>query len=286
MQTQIRSLCLTLSLVGSLSAASADATADHVAPMTAPTPPQATVAAPAVAAAPAAIPEHLDCTYRLSPQITHIDTALVSKWTEKATEQSFTFDSAKIDTQLKDLEACFTHQGWEGFQEAFNKSGNLNAIKSQQLNVSAMLSGATTLKEDKGNQWKISLPLQVVYQNAQQKLTQDLVVDVLVGRKLSGELGIMQIIATPKATNAPAGPSTVPAAAAPTNAAAPAPAATEPTAAPSHAAPSDASAEKPAEAAPAPTATTPPAEPTTPAAAEPSPAAPQSQPAEAKPAKS
>lgn len=40
--------------------------------------------------------------------------------------------------------------------------------------------------------------MQVVYQNDKEKLTQLLSVDVLVGRKVTGNLGIMQMIATPR----------------------------------------------------------------------------------------
>jgi len=39
--------------------------------------------------------------------------------------------------------------------------------------------------------------LQVVYQNDKEKLTQKLNVDLLIGRKMSGDLGIMQMIAIP-----------------------------------------------------------------------------------------
>ncbi len=46
-------------------------------------------------------------------------------------------------------------------------------------------------------------PLQVVYQNDKEKLTQLLTVDVLIGRKISGDLGIMQMIAAPRTKNTP-----------------------------------------------------------------------------------
>jgi hypothetical protein len=48
---------------------------------------------------------------------------------------------------------------------------------------------------------ELSLPLQVVYQNTEEKLTQQLTVDVLVGRKPNGDLGILQMVATPNKTD-------------------------------------------------------------------------------------
>ena len=63
-----------------------------------------------------------------------------------------------------------------------------------------MVDGELKVNPVKDNQWKVSIPLQVVYQNDKEKLTQKLNVDLLIGRKMSGDLGIMQMIATPMET--------------------------------------------------------------------------------------
>ncbi|KTD13361.1 DotI/IcmL family type IV secretion protein [Legionella jamestowniensis] len=146
----------------------------------------------------------LDCNYRIPPSVATVDQALVLKWAEKATVQSFDFDYNTMDSQLAALKLCYTDLGWQGFNDALQKSGNLNAIKSQQLMVSSMISGPGQITEVKENQWKISLPVQVVYQNNKEKLTQPLTVNLVVGRKVSGDLGIMQMIAMPRNVNAPA----------------------------------------------------------------------------------
>lgn len=148
--------------------------------------------------------EPLDCNYRIAPSVTTVDQALVLRWAEKATVQSFDFDYNTMDSQLAALKLCYTDLGWQGFNDALQKSGNLNAIKSQQLMVSSMISGPGQITEVKENQWKISLPVQVVYQNNKEKLTQPLTVNLVVGRKVSGDLGIMQMIAMPRNVNAPA----------------------------------------------------------------------------------
>ncbi|ASQ45293.1 DotI/IcmL family type IV secretion protein [Legionella clemsonensis] len=145
----------------------------------------------------------LDCNYRIPPSTTAIDQALVLRWAEKATVQSFDFDYNTMDSQLAALKACYTELGWQGFNDALQKSGNLNAIKSQQLMVSSMISGPGQITEVKENQWKISLPVQVVYQNNKEKLTQPLTVNLVVGRKVSGDLGIMQMIAVPRNVHIP-----------------------------------------------------------------------------------
>lgn len=143
-------------------------------------------------------PTAIDCQYRIPAETTKIEPSLVSQWAVKATEQSFDFSASSLDNQLQTLKACYTEQGWAGFNDALQKSGNVNAIKSQQLMVSGQLDGEVIIHDAKENQWKVTLPLRVVYQNDKEKLTQLLTVDLLVGRKISGDLGIMQMIATPR----------------------------------------------------------------------------------------
>ncbi|WED43658.1 DotI/IcmL family type IV secretion protein [Legionella cardiaca] len=163
-----------------------------------------------------ATPQTIDCNYRIPATTTKIDPSLVMKWSEKATAQSFDFDYTTMDSQLAALKACYTDLGWQGFNDALQKSGNLNAIKTQRLMVSSMVDGAGQITEIKDNQWKVSLPLQVVYQNEKEKLTQPLTINLIIGRKVSGDLGIMQMIAIPRtAANTAIPQTTTPAAVSP-----------------------------------------------------------------------
>ena len=126
-----------------------------------------------------------------------VDPTIISTWAEKAVIQSFEFSYLDVDTEIRALKDCYTDQGWQGFNDALKKSGNITAIKSQKLTVSSQKMGElkfTTLKE---NEWKVTVPLQVVYQNDKEKLTQLLSVTVLISRKVSGDLGIVQMLATP-----------------------------------------------------------------------------------------
>lgn len=166
-----------------------------------PMPTVPTTAAPVQANQPVTPPKPLDCNFHIPPETTRIEQTVVLKWAEKAATQSFDLDHNLIDKQLTDLKACYTEQGWQSFNDALEKSGNLNAIKTQQLVVSSMPNGEGTINEIKDNQWKVSLPIQVVYQNEKQKLTQPLMIDLVISRKVSGDLGIMQMIAVPKQMN-------------------------------------------------------------------------------------
>lgn len=147
--------------------------------------------------APAATPV-IDCKYTIPAQKTDIEPSVISTWAEKAAMQSFNFNPASVDQELNDLKLCYTDQGWQGFNDALQKSGNIDAIKTQHLTVSSQVDGEIKMNPVKENQWKVTIPLQVVYQNDKEKLTQLLSVELLVGRKVSGDLGIMQMIASPK----------------------------------------------------------------------------------------
>lgn len=147
---------------------------------------------------PAATSVLINCEYKIPANTKQVDKDVVIAWTEKAIIQAFDFDSSIIDAQMQKLQSCFTDQGWQGFNNALQKSGNIEAIKTQKLTVSSQLDGKVELLEAKDNQWKIAVPLQVVYQNNKEKVTQLLHLNVTIGRKISGDLGIMQMVATPR----------------------------------------------------------------------------------------
>ncbi|HBI21049.1 MAG TPA: type IV secretion protein IcmL [Legionella sp.] len=140
----------------------------------------------------------INCEYPIPADVVTVDNALLSTWATKAAMQSFDFNAPNIDSQLGQLKLCYTTQGWQGFMDALTKSGNVDAIKLQHLTVSSQVDGNVTVNPVKENQWKIAVPLHVVYQNEKERLTQLLSIELLVGRNASGTLGIMQIIATPR----------------------------------------------------------------------------------------
>lgn len=163
--------------------------------MPTPTPTQGSQQIPSVQAQPA---QAINCDYKIPAETKTIEQSLVTSWSEKATIQAFDFNPASLDSQIQKLQTCFTEQGWTGFNSALQKSGNLEAIKTQKLTVSSQVDGQIQVTEAKDNQWKMTLPLQVVYQNDKEKVTQLLSINLTVGRKINGDLGIMQMIATPR----------------------------------------------------------------------------------------
>ncbi|EHL31032.1 DotI/IcmL family type IV secretion protein [Legionella drancourtii] len=160
-------------------------------------PNQAIPTAPVTAPAPAPV---INCDYKIPPQVKTVDQALVLTWSQNAVKQAFSFDPASLDAQMQKLQACFTEQGWTGFSTALQKSGNIQAIKAQQLTVTSQIEGMTLVNEAKDNQWKLTVPVMVIYQNEKEKVSQLLSVDLTVNRKPNGDLGITQMIAAPRGT--------------------------------------------------------------------------------------
>ncbi len=140
----------------------------------------------------------INCNYHISADTALVDSSIITKWAENATLRAFDYNDTNIDAQLGALKPCFTDQGWQGFNEALLQSGNIDAIKSQHLSVSAQINGRVAIDASKENQWKVTMPLQVVYQNDKQRLTQQLIISILIGRQTSGDLGILQMIASPQ----------------------------------------------------------------------------------------
>ena len=86
-------------------------------------------------------PQEINCNYHTPTTQTNIAPTFILSWTEKALVQSFSFQYAKLDEQLTNLKACFTNEGWDGFNEALKKSGNLDTIKAQKLTTTSLVNG-------------------------------------------------------------------------------------------------------------------------------------------------
>jgi hypothetical protein len=140
----------------------------------------------------------INCDTRISPEAMNIEQDFILSWAEYAVTHSFYFNLASLDAQLQKLQSCYTKKGWIGFTAALQKSGNLDAIKTHNLTVSSKLDGLAQLIEAKDNQWKIILPLKVVYQNDKEEETHFLNIYLTIGWRNALGLGITQMIATPR----------------------------------------------------------------------------------------
>lgn len=175
-------LLLTSSLITTVSYA------DPVAISNQPVPAPTTTPQPAVV---------IDCKYKPAEDAT-VSKELLTKWANHAAKSAFSYSYQSIDTDLSKLKPCFTSKGWQSFNKALTKSGNIAAIKEQQLSVTSDVVGKTTVISDTPKNWKVVVPLTVSYKNTQQNLSQPMQVTLDIGMKINGELGINQVIASAK----------------------------------------------------------------------------------------
>ncbi len=146
-------------------------------------------------------PQPINCQYKMAKDSDTVEQAVISTWAEHAAVQSFQFNPDKLQDEMDALKPCYTSQGWKAFNEALKTSGNLDAIRSNNLTVTSRVSGSTNVKIVKEKQWKVSVPLKVTYQNKEKELKQILNVELLIALNKSGSFGIMQVIAVPKEEN-------------------------------------------------------------------------------------
>ncbi|HBD9221923.1 TPA: DotI/IcmL family type IV secretion protein [Legionella pneumophila] len=140
----------------------------------------------------------IDCDYKISPEISHIDSDIILNWAEYATILSFNFNFASIEDQLNQLHSCYTEKGWGQMQNALHKSNNIETIKAEKLKVKGYKDGEAQIIEALDNRWKIILPLKVVYENDKKRVTHFLNAYLTIGWKNKDSLGIMQMIAIPR----------------------------------------------------------------------------------------
>ncbi len=141
-------------------------------------------------------PPIIDCDYKIPGEMSKIDQSVILSWAEHAVMQSFNFSSDSLEEQLQKLHTCYTENGWAEFKNALEKSGNVQTFKTHKLTSSSQMDGVAQIDESRENQWVLTLPLKVVYRFDTANITQLMQVRLIIGRKITGELGIMQLNST------------------------------------------------------------------------------------------
>lgn len=127
----------------------------------------------------------------------------VLSWTTDAITKAYTFSFANYRQELQSARSNFTSSGWDGFQKALEDSGNLKAVIENMFVTTAVPRGAPVITAEgliNGRYaWKVEVPVIVTYQSANNRTTQDLLVQAIIVRRTELEhprgLGIAQLIA-------------------------------------------------------------------------------------------
>lgn len=115
-----------------------------------------------------------------------VSTAELLQWATVAATSANTYNFANYRKELQEASQYFTPTGWKEYQKELKGSRNLETVTAKKLTVSAVATGAPIIL-DQGvvlgkYKWKIQLPILVTYESSTTKISQPLVVNMLVTR--------------------------------------------------------------------------------------------------------
>jgi len=100
----------------------------------------------------------------------------VINWATNSVISTYSYNALSYEKQMTDLSSLFTTKGWENFEDALKKSGNLESVKKNQLVVTAYKKGQAKIisfsKDKKNDTWVVKVPLSVTYINEYIKVDQ------------------------------------------------------------------------------------------------------------------
>lgn len=97
------------------------------------------------------------------------DDKRVTNFAIQSVLSTFSYDSLSYEKQMADLQDIFTKEGWKNFSSALNKSGNIDAVKKNNMVVSAYKNGKASIESYTQNKqsesWVVKVPAMVTYSN-------------------------------------------------------------------------------------------------------------------------
>lgn len=122
----------------------------------------------------------------------HLSPAEVANFATEAATRSLTYSFSNYRAEFEDMKPYFSKpRGWNSFVDAVNKSGQLELVKNQRLNTTAVAQRAVIVREglnpDGIYEWIVQLPLRVTYQSSTQVTGQNFTVTLALTRMDSSE---------------------------------------------------------------------------------------------------
>ena len=126
--------------------------------------------------------------FELSPLDRPLNTTSeVNVWLTNSVVQAYTFSFANYRAELGAARLNFTASGWDGFQKALEASGNLKSVLENQFVTTAVPTAAPVLLSEgliaNRYAWRFQIPVQVTFQSAKSKVTQNYNVNAIVVRE-------------------------------------------------------------------------------------------------------
>ena len=130
-------------------------------------------------------------------------TNVVLNWATNAVTEAMTFSFANYEKVWSKARVNFTSAGWKSFRASMTKEGTLDRVVSNKYVTTATPTGAPVVVAE-GNvngryAWKIEVPVLITYESANNRQSQQVLMQVVVQQlpdsESPGGLGIRQIVA-------------------------------------------------------------------------------------------
>lgn len=110
----------------------------------------------------------------------------ILEWSTRATRTALNLDFVNYSKQLQSASEYFTSSGWSAFSGALDKSGLLEAVKSQKLMMSAVVPKSPIIRFNgviSGRHiWRISMPVLVTFGSASDQRQRQMDVTMIISR--------------------------------------------------------------------------------------------------------
>ncbi len=108
------------------------------------------------------------------------------QWAHNVAVEAYTYNFVNYEQMIEQLKAYFTEEGWDYFENALQTTGDLNAVISKKLIVSAVSIGAPVILERMfvGGRfsWKVQIPLLISYQSPNEQVQKPVIVMMIISR--------------------------------------------------------------------------------------------------------
>jgi len=131
-----------------------------------------------------------DTTGRIVPLVAldqpNLSKAAVLQWANTAAVAAYTYDFVNYRKNLQAASEFFTPSGWDAFITALNQSGDLEAVRSRKLVVSAVATGAPVILQQgviSGRySWRVQMPMVVTFESGNVITQQNQLLTMLITR--------------------------------------------------------------------------------------------------------
>lgn len=115
-----------------------------------------------------------------------LNDAELLQWASQAAVAAYTYNYVNYRQELQGASEYFTTAGWKDYQEALKRSKTLETVIANKLVGFAQPTGAPSITDrgtiDGAYAWKVTMPILATFENVSRKITQPLMVTMIIVR--------------------------------------------------------------------------------------------------------